>query len=545
MRRANKARMSDRRRRGFVLVLTTILLLVLIPVSGLAVDAVLLYALKAKLSTAADASAIAAARSLNVGLTLAEQEESARQRAVDFFRANFPPNEWNTRNHHVFAVVAETSFRTRTVTVSAAIDAPHYFMRWLGFTSTRITALGKASRRDVNLVLVLDRSGSMGSAADPTSACSVMKASAATFTNMFAEGRDRLGFVAYGSGYRVGFTPSMNFKTGGTASMPGRLASMNCLGATSTAMALWKGYELLQAVDEPGALNLLLLFTDGWPNGVTASYPIRRVTDTRYGGVRNDSSTTRNINTRMDFSHSSTSTQYSMPPSPCRVGNTSSPPYHYYNMRCTNSSCSSYSSFSAPGWNPNFLPPPVVGVLTQAAGDADTLTTGATVGPLLEEDPSLTHSGTTLVSGLNDCAASTAVSNSWTSVRRDIAFIPDTDLYGNSTRGYMTFSSAMVFGSTHPHANRIRPDVPRAVTRAAMNATDSAASRIRNDTYLNPTIYVIGLGAVNDISNQRIANEGQMVDPDRPAGLYVYAPTPTELNYAFVRVASEILRIAQ
>jgi Mg-chelatase subunit ChlD len=537
---------SRRRERGIAIMLTAVMLFVLVPVAGLALDAVLLYALKAKLSTAADAAAIAAARSLNIGMTLAEQEAEASQRAQDFFRANFPLNAYNTSNHAVTINVAETAFRTRTVTVSAAINAPQYFMRWLGFSSTRINALGRASRRDVNLIMVLDRSGSMGNAATATSPCAVMKNAATTFTNMFAEGRDRLGFIAFGSGYRVGFSPSMTFKSGGASSMPGILATMTCQGGTSTAMAVWKAYELLQAIDEPGALNLIVLFTDGWPNGVTANLPYRRVTDSRYGGVRRDTSTTRNINTRMDFSHSSTSTTYSMPPSPCRLGSTSSPPYHYYNMRCNNSSCSSYTSYSSPNWNPNFNPPDQLGVVTQAAGDQDTLNTGATVGPIRPEDASLTDAGSTLLSNLNDCAASTAVSNSWTSMRRDVAYLPDTDAYGNSTRGFMDFPGVMQFASG-PYIGKIRVDVPRSLTRAALNAADSAADRIRNDITLSPIIYVIGLGSVNHELHRRMSNDptSPIFDDTRPEGLYVYAATPTELNYAFVRVASEILRLAQ
>ena len=102
---------SRRRERGIAIMLTAVMLFVLVPVAGLALDAVLLYALKAKLSTAADAAAIAAARSLNVGMTLAEQEAEARQRALDFFRANFPNNAYNTSNHAVNVTVAETAFQ--------------------------------------------------------------------------------------------------------------------------------------------------------------------------------------------------------------------------------------------------------------------------------------------------------------------------------------------------------------------------------------------------------------------------------------------------
>jgi hypothetical protein len=247
----------------------------------------------------------------------------------------------------------------------------------------------------------------------------------------------------------------------------------------------------------------------------------------------------------MDFTHSNTGTTYSMPPSPCRQGSTSAPPYHYYNMRCANSTCSSYTSYSAPGWNPAFTPGTRRGVVTQAAGDQDTHNTGSTVGPILIEEPSLTHAGTTIISGLDDCAANT--SGNWASMRRDVAYLPDADIYGNSTRGYMPFTSGtMTYPSGHPHQGRLRIDVPRVMTRAALNAADNAAIRVRDDTTLSPLTYVIGLGSVNDDINLRMANDPRSSshDPSKPDGMYVYAATPTELNQAFARVASEILRLA-
>lgn len=127
-----------------------------------------------------------------------------------------------------------------------------------------------------------------------------------------------------------------------------------------------------------------------------------------------------------------------------------------------------------------------------------------------------------------------------------MAYLPDQDIYGNSTRGYMNFTGVMLFGSGHPHVGRIRVDVPRSLTRAGMNATDNAAQRIRDDVTLSPVIYVIGLGDVNHEVNRRQSNDptSPIYDPNRPDGLYVYAETTTQLNSAFVRVASEILRLA-
>jgi hypothetical protein len=119
------------------------------------------------------------------------------------------------------------------------------------------------------------------------------------------------------------------------------------------------------------------------------------------------------------------------------------------------------------------------------------------------------------------------------------------DIYGNETD--LAYKTVAKFGSGHAYEGKMRVDVPMAVTGASFNAADHAAQRIRNDANLNPVIYVIGLGEVDHEFNRRAANDpaSPIFDNTRPEGMYVYAPTPAELNYAFVRVASEILRIAQ
>jgi hypothetical protein len=135
-------------------------------------------------------------------------------------------------------------------------------------------------------------------------------------------------------------------------------------------------------------------------------------------------------------------------------------------------------------------------------------------------------------------------------VRRDIAYIPDQDIYGNSTIN-QSYKPGVFFPAGHPYAGKIRPDVPRALRHAAYNAADNAAWRIRSDASLNPVIYVIGLGGTGGAEvfdselMTRIANDGDpRLQPDRPRGLYVYSPSPQELTNAFLRIASEILRLA-
>ena len=134
------------------------------------------------------------------------------------------------------------------------------------------------------------------------------------------------------------------------------------------------------------------------------------------------------------------------------------------------------------------------------------------------------------------------------SMRTDIAYIPDQDIYGNSTRGYQpvdTFPGG-------PYTGHIRPDEPATLRYAAYNAADAAAATVRADATLTPVFYVIGLGG-NDaegIDNEfleRIANvpASAIYDPTRLQGLYIYSPTTQQLADAFAAVAGEVLWVSQ
>ena len=66
-----------RRRQGVAIIITALMLSILLPMVGLVIDVGIMYAIRARLATACDAAAMAAARSLAVGQTMADQEASA------------------------------------------------------------------------------------------------------------------------------------------------------------------------------------------------------------------------------------------------------------------------------------------------------------------------------------------------------------------------------------------------------------------------------------------------------------------------------------
>jgi Flp pilus assembly protein TadG len=215
--RTSGSRIRSREAGGVLILFTLLMPFVLVPLVGLAIDATLMYSVKAKLQSAVDGGAIAAAQSLKSGINFTAQRATAEKTADQFIKANFVVDGAITGYHGYWGannlndthcdvngtpvaggasaciVAAEDNLnKRRTVTVSASVTVPLLFMRILGFSSGTVTAKGTAARRDVVMVLVLDRSSSM------TLAIQGLRDGATYFVNQFQAGRDRLGLVVFG-----------------------------------------------------------------------------------------------------------------------------------------------------------------------------------------------------------------------------------------------------------------------------------------------------------------------------------------------------------
>lgn len=543
------------------IVITAIMLVFVIPVVGLAIDAAVLYTIKARLQTAVDAGAVAAARTLNKGLTLAEQAGNAQAKATAYFFANFPEGELGATNVTVPTPdVSESGFRRRTVTVTGQAMAPTYFMRVFGYTRTPVRATGTATRRDVNIIMVMDRSGSMNT----SGSCTPMKDAAKDFVSLFANGRDRIGIVTYSTSYYNAFPHTMDFMST-SPNINTVIDNVTCTGGTNSPTAISEAYNHIVGIDEPGVMNIILFFTDGLPSAATANWPVKKKEDTRYGyGYTNSSTTTANpppssppippygtyrtstgsagpcTNTNnCREQYNSNSTQFNnMPPSPCRhtVGGT------YYTWYQTNGAGTRYLQ-SAP--NPSWNPPDKTGVIVYAGNGQPT---GGTIGLYNALAPNLSAAQGAVITDSAGCRFASSTNY----IRRDIAYAPASDVYGNAFRGSMM--AVDEYGSGN-YSGQIRVDTPQSLMKAYKNATYNAAVRIRGDSRIQPVFYNIGLGNPNatdplDVPDTdlllRMSNDP--VSPEytdtQPSGMFVFAPDNTQLNSAFVRVASEILRIA-
>src|SRR5581483_8821802 len=101
-------------------------------------------------------------------------------------------------------------------------DVSMYFLGLLGHQTAHIATSAQTSRRDVNVVLTLDRSGSMGPV------CGTMKASAQSFVSKFTNGRDTVGLVTFMGNANVDTDSTVNFNP----SIINKLKTLACGGDT-------------------------------------------------------------------------------------------------------------------------------------------------------------------------------------------------------------------------------------------------------------------------------------------------------------------------
>ncbi len=462
---------------------SVMLILVVLPMVGFAIDGAILYLIRAKLSAASDASALAGARSLSVGLTIADQTASAQATSQAYFNANFPPGIFGTSSVAFNFAVAQTATKTRTVSIQATVSAPLYFIRFLGHSSSSVSASSQSSRRDVNMMLVLDRSYSMQYAG----VCGTMIASAQNFVNRFTNGRDRVGLVTFMGSSNVDYPPKLTFLSD-SPSLPSVIGTLQCGGNTGSADALWNAYQQIIAINEPGALNVIVFFTDGVPNGITAAYPIKLLADTRYDSYN-------------------TGTLVATPAS-----------------SCTNTG-------TLTGYLEEFILNP----------------TGYSLGIYSSQSRSISDTSQPTAAGASGCAfASDNVR-----MRQDIAYIPTSDIYGNQTVGYMTNSSDFYASGPYLNQLRVDtpPAITHSSTNAADNAafrirSDTSYAPLIYCIGLGGTDT---FGPVDPVFLNRVANTPQSTSYDftKPSGIYVYAPTSAQLSSAFETVVSEILRLSK
>ena len=533
--------------KGVVTLLTVSgLVFFILPFVGLAIDSGLAYMAKARLQTAVDGAGIAAGRALSRGTDPTQQQTSSTDTAKRFFHANFPDN-WLAVSPVPDPVVTFPAAPPKTliVNVTATVQVPTYFLKILHWSSLSISATAQVSRRDVNAILVLDRSGSLAD----SGSCAAVQSGALTFVNSFVNGSDLLGMVTFGTDYRVDFPINTNFATA-TPNMATMLPNLVCYGYTNAAAAFWTAYQQLVTLNDTGALNVIIFFTDGMPN--TLTFGMNGATDNRLK-VKTLATPLSNSSWGYDIKNAST---------------------------CSASAgFTGVFSFIAGIYKKDTASYPASQSVDAQKIDA----TGGDAGGCVF-DAQFNNSATIY----RDHTNSFAIAGPGFPAFFDVAYLPDQDIFGNLTRlGYSGAPYAVpnTYPASFPAAyqGKIRVDdiffgnsgnsacgsyptfggtipagcvlgISDSITKAGLNALDNAAQRARADANaknLGLIVYSIGLGnapgGVDNILLQRVANDPAANNYNTAylPGMYLYAPDTSTLNQAFGQIASEVLRISK
>lgn len=210
---------------GGIAVVLALAIVPLVAFAGLAIDTGRGELVRARLSQSLDAAALAGGRVFF---------ESRRDDDIRmYFAANFPAGYLEAA---ISPLAIEEDRLAGRLTVSATATVPTTFMSVLGFQEITVSARTVVERADrgMELVLVMDNTGSMYQGGSRTSRINRMKAAAQELVDILYEDRETIEDLWIGL---VPYTASVNIGNART----GWLAANAFQGLTYPAGAAWKG----------------------------------------------------------------------------------------------------------------------------------------------------------------------------------------------------------------------------------------------------------------------------------------------------------------
>jgi len=490
-----KLRSVVRNEKGVALIYMAVTLTVLLLFTGLAVDGGRGYVVKAQLSKAVDGAALGAARELNSG--------NPRQKAEQIFKANFPAGYLGTSSvtdptgdPNFYSLATNPATGINVITIRANAVLPTTFMGLANFNYMNVSAMGEATRRMVDLSLVVDVSGSIAGQW-PT-----VRDATRDFINAFDAAHDRLSLTLFSTGAEVRYAmpSSRGFdKPGMMAAVPSTLLS----GSTLMAEGLYRGWDQLRMVPtgQQSGLRIIVLFTDGATNGVPGNW----------GGIGGIAKSMRTA----DFPYRGDPSTWDAPPVSGVV------PTNIVNGSPVNPPCNvSSGSWSAAGLVPSNMQNPA---------------------------PS---------SGWGGCRYMPP--NSWHTQRSSSGIPTSFPFFSNTLTvngvAQSTKRSVIADGTGQ------FPTTLWNVNNAARNLLEIIADAARTDTGGDypVRIYTIGMGSLVTLLLgtmpetpasilQRIANDPASPDhnPAQLDGAYFYAPTAADVSAAYQGIQNQILRLSK
>ena len=260
-------RIPHKRQSGQVLIMVALSAVVLIASAGLAIDSALGYFVKAKLNAAVDSASLAAARGVTTGNSEAEQRASARQSAKEFFDINYP-DKFLLSTPTLNPVDVTFDKGTVTIDVSATASLPVSLMGILGFKTLNVAASAQTIRKDLDMVLVMDTSGSLVSNA------AAVRAAGKSFLNKFNSTADRVGLLHFARGAELDLGIKDDDRGFDRTAANKKIDGFTFVGGTNSPEGMWLARNQLKNIkqDKRSSLRVIVFFSDGAPTGLSSYF---------------------------------------------------------------------------------------------------------------------------------------------------------------------------------------------------------------------------------------------------------------------------------
>jgi Flp pilus assembly protein TadG len=262
--------------KGAIIVIFALSLIVLIGFAALGTEVGRWYLTKAELSKAVDAAALAGAA--NISNPTIDVPTLARDFGMENFQAGYLGTPGTGDGLVAFTATVQEGGK---LTVTGTTSSLAMLARFFGINQVATASTGVAQKNDVEIMMVLDRSGSMcGSRSKPCSGnndrtpLEDLKDAARSFIDYYqdTQAEDMIGLVSFATGVRVNYALNHNFYTPiGTA-----INALSGIGATNIEDALSQaGAQFVDQTPVPAAnrkQQYIVFFTDGRPTAFRTTF---------------------------------------------------------------------------------------------------------------------------------------------------------------------------------------------------------------------------------------------------------------------------------
>ena len=267
---------SIRNERGSIIILMTVFLLLLLGFVALGIEGGRWYLVRAELSKSVDAAALSGAR--NLSNPYVDPVVLSR----DFGLENFPAGAHGSGGDGQAAAFTAQMPSSDKIRVNGVATAIPVFTKLVGFDAVTVSTSATAQKREAEIMMILDRSGSMGMSANGRIPINDLKTAAKSFLSYFAatQDRDKLGLISFATTARLDRALGTNFVTPMTTA----INSMSASGYTDTEDAVDLADGTGGFTDQSGlpgdrhVQQFAVFFSDGMPTAFHDRFMVNNLT---------------------------------------------------------------------------------------------------------------------------------------------------------------------------------------------------------------------------------------------------------------------------